>query len=80
LLAALLKDPDRSVADLARACNWASPNGEPYKSKVHRILERLSKVKPKLVAKVRDQWALTDAGKKAARNAALATERTAEHP
>jgi hypothetical protein len=78
LLAALLKDPDRSVADLARACNWTSPNGEPYKSKVHRILERLSKVRPKLVAKVRDQWALTDAGKKAARNAALATERTAE--
>jgi AAA domain len=76
LLAALLKDPDRSVADLARACDWTSPNGEPYKSKVHRILERLSKVRPKLVAKVRDQWALTDAGKEAARNAALATERT----
>jgi AAA domain len=76
LLAALLKEADRSVADLARACNWTSPNGEPYKSKVHRILERLSKVRPKLVAKVRDQWALTDAGKEAARNAALATERT----
>jgi hypothetical protein len=74
LLAALLKEPDRSVADLARACNWTSPNGEPYKSKVHRLLERLSKVRPKLVAKVRDQWALTDAGKKAARDAALARE------
>ena len=77
LLAALLKDPDHSVADLARACGWTSPNGEPHKSKVHRILERLSKVKPKLAVKLRDQWALTEAGKKAARKAALATERTA---
>lgn len=76
LLVTLLKEPDRSVADLARACGWTSPNGEPHKSKVHRVLERLSKVKPKLVAKGRDRWALTEAGKKSARAAALATERT----
>lgn len=78
LLAALLKDPDRSVADLARACNWTSQNGEPYKSKVHRTLERLSKVKPKFVSKVRDRWVLTEAGKSAARKAGLATGRTTD--
>jgi hypothetical protein len=72
LLAALLKQPDCSVADLARACNWTSQTGEPYKSKVHRILEKLSKVKPKLVTKIRDRWTLTKQGKSAAREAALA--------
>jgi hypothetical protein len=72
LLAALLKESDRSVANLARACNWISQTGEPYKSKVHRTLERLSRAKPKLVAKIRDRWALTENGKSAARKAALA--------
>jgi AAA domain len=80
LLAALLKEPDRSIAELARACNWTLQNGEPHKSKVYRFLEKLSKGKPKLVTKNRDRWALTEAGKSAARKASLAIERAGERP
>ena len=73
VLAALLADPDRSIAELARACGWCSQeSGEPYKSKVHRVLDRLAKEKaPMLVKKNRDQWTLTEEGKNAARKAAL---------
>jgi hypothetical protein len=69
VLAALLKDPDGSVAEMARACCWILQTGEPHKSKVHRILERLEK--SKLVKRKRGGWVLSDEGKDAARKAAL---------
>jgi hypothetical protein len=63
LLAALAGDP-LSIADLARACGWLLVNGEPHKSKTHRVLERL--VKDKLVRKVRGRrYRLTEDGRKA---------------
>jgi hypothetical protein len=53
LLFALRENADRSIAELARACDWALQTGEPHKSKVHRLLEQLEKVRPKLVSKER---------------------------
>jgi hypothetical protein len=70
LLLALKVDPDRSIGDIARACSWTLQNGEPHKSNVHRLLARMEKSKPKLVAKVRgDRWKLTDAGRAQAEEA-----------
>jgi hypothetical protein len=69
LLAALLKDADRSVAELARACDWILLNGEPHKSKVHRSLDRLEKAK--FLKKKRGRCVLTKEGKDVARKAAL---------
>jgi AAA domain len=63
LLKALLQS-GQSQADLAKACNWLLQDGQPYKSKVARTLDRL--VKHKLVTIKRGEHALTDAGKKAA--------------
>jgi hypothetical protein len=73
LLAALLKDSDCSVADLARGCGWILQNGEPHKSKVYRGFERLEKAK--LAKKKRGRWTLTEEGKTTAREAALRFER-----
>ena len=70
LLIALLHNSTRSIADLARAVGWVLASGDPAKSRVHRALERLEKAKPKLVANNRGGWALTDAGKMAAKEAA----------
>jgi hypothetical protein len=71
LLVAMRGNADRSIADLARACGWTLQSGEPAKSRVHRLIERLEKTKPKLVSKGRgDRWQLTDAGKSAADKAA----------
>jgi hypothetical protein len=68
LLVALVANPDHSIADLARDCGWMSQStGEPQKSKVHRILEKLKASKPKLVTKERDRWMPTEEGKQAAR-------------
>src|SRR5262249_16837527 len=39
LLLALLDNPNRSVAELARACGFFTSSGEPYKSKVPRRLD-----------------------------------------
>jgi hypothetical protein len=64
LLTALQSNGDKSVADLARACGWVTGSGEPYKSKVQRVIKHLEKAK--LVKKERDGWRLTDAGRKAA--------------
>jgi hypothetical protein len=67
LLIAMRTNADRSLADLARACDWQLGSGEPYKSKVQRLVEQLGKQKPALVKKERgDRYALTDAGKAAA--------------
>ena len=60
--------PGQSIADLAKACSWLTPGGEPYKSKVQRVLKRLEK--DKLVATKRGVATLTDAGKTAANIAA----------
>jgi len=63
LLAELNSNPDRSVADLARACKWMLTTGEPHKSKVERVLTRLRIAK--LIKKVRGRrWRLTDEGRK----------------
>ena len=65
LLVELLKNADRSWADLARACGFVLDNGEPYKSKVRRIADELQS--NKLLKKTRGQrWTLTDQGRKAA--------------
>ena len=63
LLNALIKS-GQSLGDLAKACNWLLPDGQPYKSKVTRTLKRL--MEDKLVVLKRGEHVLTDAGKKAA--------------
>jgi hypothetical protein len=60
LLIAML-EPGQSVAELAKACGWASDKGTPYKSKVHRVMLRLQK--SGLVKNHREQWQLTEPGK-----------------
>ena len=67
LLIALL-EPGRSVAQLAAACEWQTPSGEPYKSKIQRRIAGLEK--SGLVRKARGVWELTDKGKTAASTAA----------
>jgi len=55
----------RSIADLAHACGWMLPSGDPHKSKVDRIIRRLQNQKPALVKMVRGRrYQLTDEGKK----------------
>jgi AAA domain-containing protein len=56
--------PGQSIADLAIACNWLTSSGEPYKSKVQRVLKRLEA--DKLVNTKRGVATLTEAGKAAA--------------
>jgi hypothetical protein len=63
LLKALIQS-GQSLGDLAKACNWLLPDGQPYKSKVTRTLKRLTE--DKLVVIKRGDHVLTDAGKKAA--------------
>lgn len=67
LLAAMLEQPGRSIAQLAATCGWTLGNGEPHKSKTQRRLIGLEKAG--LAKKVRGIWELTDAGKKAAATA-----------
>jgi hypothetical protein len=67
LLKVMLK-PGQSIADLANSCGWHMSSGEPYKSKVQRVLKRLEK--DKLVVTRRGVATLTDAGKTAANTAA----------
>jgi len=63
LLAALAGKKALSIADLARACNWTLTNGELYKSKVQRIIQRLQT--DRLVKRVRsNKYRLTDEGRK----------------
>ena len=66
LLVAMLES-GRSVAQLATACGWTLQNGDPYKSKVHRVMQRL--LRSGLVKSHRDTWQLTDPGKNAAKAA-----------
>jgi hypothetical protein len=80
LLAALFKNADRSIADFARDCGWFFQGGEPAKSKVQRVLDKLAKGKPKLVTKTRDGWMLTEDGKSAAKKATKTIAGDADKP
>jgi hypothetical protein len=64
LLRALLDNPDRPLADLARACGFTLASGGPHKSKVVRRLEELRG--DKMVRRARERWQLTELGHKAA--------------
>ena len=68
VLAAKLKEPDATVATLAEICGWLN-DGQPAKSRVHRVLQRLVHTKPQLVRQDRGKYLLTDDGKRAARDA-----------
>jgi hypothetical protein len=63
LLANLAAHGHGSVALLARRMGWLTNKGDPQKSKVHAVLERLKK--SGLVRSERDLLQLTDKGKKA---------------
>lgn len=72
VLAALLSNPDASMADIAEGCGWTFASGEPAKSRVRRAINRIdTSAKPKLLRKNREKWELTEEGKTAARRAAL---------
>jgi hypothetical protein len=66
LLVALLINPNRSHADLARACDFFFESGEPAKSRLQRTLRRLEQTSPKLITPNRSYWALTVEGRKLA--------------
>ena len=74
VLAAMLQSPAGSLSDWAEHLQWLSADGAPSKVRVHRIINRLDKEKPKLVTKNRKQWILTEEGKVNARKAALKFE------
>lgn len=77
VLAAMLSQPadeGGSFATWARTIGWVSQDGEPYKKKVERIITRLGSAKKKYTVKNRNRWFLTEAGKDAARKAALRFE------
>jgi hypothetical protein len=74
LLTALAENPNSSMADLARTCEWMWQSGVPAKSRVERVLKRLKDAK--LVKQVRGQWVLTDEGKKAAGSKPVAAKKT----
>jgi hypothetical protein len=61
LLFEMLQTPDGSISVWARNCAWTSKNGEPQKSKVHRLLASLEATK--LVNRLRGRWSLTAPGK-----------------
>jgi hypothetical protein len=68
LLVALLINAERSYADLARSCGFFFENGEPAKSRVQRTFKRLSRqTSPRLIRLYRDQWVLTEDGRKLAK-------------
>src|SRR5262249_33907131 len=66
LLVALLINPNRSHADLARACKFFFENGEPAKSRLQRTLRRLQQSSPQLIRQNPKYWALSEEGRKAA--------------
>jgi AAA domain len=78
VLAAMLAKPANhggSFAVWAQDLGWVTPQGEPYKKKVERIINKVAGGKPKMTVKVRsNKWALTDDGKEAARKAVLRFE------
>ena len=65
LLLAMLRKPGASIANLAMACGFTSGMGAPQKSRVARLLDKLSE--QKLAEKTRTNvWQLTGKGKKEA--------------
>jgi hypothetical protein len=62
-----------SIADVARELGWNFANGDPYKSKVQRVVDRLIKGrKPPLISQTRgEKYQLTEAGKVLARDYAI---------
>jgi hypothetical protein len=80
ILAALLATPDASMAAIAEGNGWIYGNGDPAKTRVKKAIDRIhANAKPALIRKNRDRWELTEAGKEAARRAALDFERQAEY-
>jgi hypothetical protein len=57
----LLHHPHASIADWCRGAGLLLANGDPAKSKAHRILERLQA--DRLVRRYRGRWVLTADGK-----------------
>lgn len=64
LLITMLDHDGASIAELAIALGWQTKAGEPYKSKVQKLIEALAK--DKAVSKFRGKWGLTPTGKKEA--------------
>jgi hypothetical protein len=79
VLAALLNQPDASMAEIAELNGWTYNSGDPAKTRVKKAIDRIAAgAKPALLRKNRDRWELTDAGKDCARRAALDFNRAAE--
>jgi hypothetical protein len=79
VLAALLNQPDASMAEIAELNGWTYNSGDPAKTRVKKAIDRISAgAKPALLRKNRDRWELTEAGKECARRAALDFNRAAE--
>ena len=66
LLKLLVDQPSYSVADMARAMGWFYATGEPYKTKVARVLAALKA--DGLAKKEGDRWQATRAGRNKAAN------------
>ena len=64
LVCRLASGKSMSLADFAHALDWTLGSGQPYKSKVERVLKRL--VKHGLIKKNRTGYDLSDKGQKAA--------------
>jgi hypothetical protein len=77
VMAAMLGNPNASVAELCKVCGWMSSRvadgdePQPQKSTMHRVLKSLSRAKPKLARVNYGPWTLTEEGKKAARDVSL---------
>jgi hypothetical protein len=71
LLKLLVDQPGYSVADMARAMGWLYATGEPYKTKVARVLGALKA--DGLAKKEGDRWQATRAGRNKAANIAHST-------
>jgi hypothetical protein len=72
-LRVMLAEPGLSISEIAKTCQWYFGNGEPAKSRVARVLDRLGT--DKLVKKThRGQYELTENGKSEARKVAIKHE------
>jgi hypothetical protein len=63
VLEALQKSPGASLKDIANKLGWHTKKGEPYKSKVHRIITRLKR--EKLLTSERGRLTLSEKGQTA---------------
>jgi hypothetical protein len=57
VLARLLADSNLSLAEIATGLGWLFPNGDPAKSKVQKIVEKLAKQKQPLLKPTRNRTA-----------------------